>query len=51
MANCILKDGADLKRVRREMKKKGFVLRAYRQPDGTYRYTLRKNTYRHENNN
>lgn len=46
MAECILKEGADVEEVRREVRKKGYVLRAYKQPDGTYRYTLRKNIYK-----
>ena len=45
MARCFLKEGADVKEVRKEMKRKGYTLRVYKQADGTKKYTLRKKTY------
>ena len=45
MANCIIKPGADIRQIRREMKQRGYILRTYKQPDGSCRYRLRKNTY------
>ena len=48
MAELILKKNADVTFLRKYYKKRGFILRAYKQPDGTFRYTLRKNTYRKE---
>ena len=45
MAKCILKPNADAQQVRREMKRRGYILRTYQRPDGSVKYTLRKNTY------
>ena len=47
MAKATLKTNADIREVRRDLKRKGYILRAYKQPDGTYRYSIRKNTYTH----
>ena len=46
MARCIIKKNADVEELRRRAKAKGYILRSYRQADGSYKYTLRKNTYR-----
>ena len=50
MAKCILKPNADAQQVRREMKRRGYILRTYQRPDGTVKYTLRKNTYNQPKN-
>ena len=48
MAKCILKPGADIQQVRLEMRKRGYTLRAYKQADGTVKYTLRKKSYHYK---
>ena len=42
MAKCIIKEGVDVEVLRGLLRKKGYTLRAYKQPDGTEKYTLRK---------
>lgn len=48
MARCTLKEGADVQEVRRTMQKRGYTLRAYKQADGTVKYTLRKKSYHYK---
>ena len=48
MSRCIIPAGTDVKALRKQLKKSGFVLRSYKQPDGSVRYTIRTNTYRGE---
>ena len=48
MARCTLKEGADVQEVRRIMQKRGYTLRAYKQADGTVKYTLRKKSYHYK---
>ena len=43
-----MKQGANIAQIRKYYKKKGLILRVYHRPDGTVKYTLRKNTYRKE---
>jgi len=45
MAKCIINPDADVQTVRRIMQKKGYTLRAYKQADGTEKYTLHKKKY------
>ena len=42
MAKCIINPDADVQTVRRIMQKKGYTLRAYKQADGTEKYTLQE---------
>ena len=45
MANLRLKPGTNVPKLKKELKKRGFILRKYKQPDGTHRYSLLRNTY------
>lgn len=46
MANLVVGPGTDIKKLKKALKKIGFVLRVYRKSDGGVRYTVHRNTYR-----
>ena len=45
MARVTLKEGTDVPKLKKALKKRGFVLREYKEPDGSKRYTLHRNPY------
>lgn len=51
MAKCIINPDADVQTVRRIMQKRDYTLRAYKQADGTEKYTLHKKKYVKKNKN
>ena len=46
MAQVTIKPGTDIPKLKKELKKRGFILRVYKQPDGSERYTMHRHTYR-----
>ena len=50
MAQLFLEPGTDVRRLKKELKRIGFVLRSCKQSDGTISYRLHCNTYAKEVN-
>ena len=45
MARVIIRPGTDIKALKKRLKKRGYVLRAYKQCDGSILYRLHRNSY------
>ena len=45
MARIKINPSTDIKTLKRDLKKRGFVLRVYHPPDGSTRYVVHRNRY------
>ncbi len=50
MAKCYIENDADMRSLRRLLKRRGYVLRCYRRNGGVM-FSIRRNTYRKEKEN